>query len=261
MAALLCRVGPPLLVSMLSPPAISMCDGGFLAQKNDYPPYRRQRVRAAVMGDGAFAANQDSGLLTDDEADDLGMRRPATSVYQLLSDEQIANIHAVADALFNVLDGMATRPSRRRSSRATSLGALHGEQVEALFDLLDVNNDGQCRASSCAAVRYPPQKRARDGSLSKSNSCACTRRRTRLEALDLDGNGSLSLEELRLTSRRARAHSPPSRSRTSSARSMRMATANHSISRRLRAIGRCGSRRQAGALWTGGYKMICGLVA
>ena len=186
---------------MLSPPTISMCDGGFLAQKNDYPPYRRQRVRAAVMGDGAFAANQDSGLLTDDEADDLGMRRPATSVYQLLSDEQIANIHAVADALFNVLDRNGDEAIEKEELACHLLLARYTEeQVEALFDLLDVNNDGSVSRVELreAFVRYPPLRSAPGiGSLSKSQRCAVhAEADATFEALDLDGNGSLSLEEL-----------------------------------------------------------------
>ena len=90
-------------------------------------------------------------------------RSPRTSVYQPLSDEQIDNIHKVADAAFNVIDRNGDESVTKEELAAHLLLARYGApQIAALFDTVDVNNDGTVSRTELreAFVRHPPLRSA-----------------------------------------------------------------------------------------------------
>ena len=155
--------------------------------------HSRQRVGLTTMGDGAYAA---LGGLGNEQPP---RRQP--SVYQLLSEEQIDNVHSVADALFNVIDRNGDEAINKEELGCHLLLARYSEaQIEGLFDLLDVNNDGSVSRVELreAFVRYPPLRSAPAmGSLSKSaRSAVHAEADATFTSLDIDGDGRLSLAEL-----------------------------------------------------------------
>eukprot|EP00966_Prymnesium_polylepis_P164712 3807811-Prymnesium_polylepis.1 len=75
-------------------------------------------------------------------------RRPPVELLALsvssLTDEQIESIHDVADTLFNVLDRNGDEAISKEELAAHLLLARYSEEaIQAIFDLLDVNQDGQ----------------------------------------------------------------------------------------------------------------------
>ena len=128
-------------------------------------------------------------------------RSPRTSVYQTLSDEQIDNIHKVADAAFNVIDRNGDESVTKEELAAHLLLARYGEpQIAALFDTVDVNNDGTVSRTELreAFVRHPPLRSAPGmGTLSKSKRAAVHDEADALfTKLDIDQSGTLSIQEL-----------------------------------------------------------------
>ena len=128
-------------------------------------------------------------------------RSPRTSVYQTLSDEQIDNIHKVADAAFNVIDRNGDESVTKEELAAHLLLARYGEpQIAALFDTVDVNNDGTVSRTELreAFVRHPPLRSAPGmGTLQKSKRAAVHDEADALfTKLDIDQSGTLSIQEL-----------------------------------------------------------------
>ena len=152
----------------------------------------------------AFASHMDAPRLgprvpTTARMDEA--RSPRTSVYQTLSDEQIDNIHKVADAAFNVIDRNGDESVTKEELAAPLLLARYGEpQIAALFDTVDVNNDGTVSRTELreAFVRHPPLRSAPGmGTLQKSKRAAVHDEADALfTKLDIDQSGTLSIQEL-----------------------------------------------------------------
>jgi len=118
-----------------------------------------------------------------------------------LTDEQIESIHDVADTLFNVLDRNGDEAISKEELAAHLLLARYSEEaIQAIFDLLDVNQDGQVSRNELrqAFVRHPSLRGAPAmGSLPKSKRASVHEEAdATFTALDQDGNGLLSLQEL-----------------------------------------------------------------
>jgi len=126
-------------------------------------------------------------------------QRPRTSVYQHLSDEQIADIHQMADALFIVLDRNGDDSVSKTELASHLLLARYTEDaIEKMFSLLDVNSDGTLSQVELreAFVRYPPLRSAPAmGSESSSNELHVEADAV-FASLDLNGDGLLSFDEL-----------------------------------------------------------------
>ena len=139
------------------------------------------------MDDGAFPANSPDRQ---------------SSVYQLLEDEQINNIHTVADATFDVLDKNGDGAvSYEELAQHLLLARYTEEAISKIFTLVDVSpkDDTVSREElRMAFIRYPPLRNAPAmGSLSKSQRAAVHDEADEtFRAIDADGNGTLSLEEL-----------------------------------------------------------------
>ena len=132
-------------------------------------------------------------------------RRPPVELLALnvnsLSEEQVANIHEVADMLFNLVDRNGDEVISKEELGAHLLLARYSEEaIEALFKLMDVNSDGEVSRAELrdAYVKHPSLRGAPAmGSLSKSKRAAVfDEADEQFTALDLDGNGRLSLSEL-----------------------------------------------------------------
>lgn len=141
-------------------------------------------------------------VLMSDGAPD---RRPPVELLALnvnsLSEEQVANIHEVADMLFNVVDRNGDEVISKEELGAHLLLAQYTEEaIEALFKLMDVNSDGEVSRAELrdAYVKHPSLRGAPAmGSLAKSKRAAVFDEADEtFTMLDLDGNERLSLEEL-----------------------------------------------------------------
>lgn len=127
--------------------------------------------------------------------------RRQSSVYQLLSEEEITSIHVDADTLFNVVDRNGDGAISKEELGAHLLLARYTEEsIESLFDLIDVDRDGEVTRSELreAFVRYPTLRDAPAmGSLGKSERAAVHDEADEtFSGLDLNGDGELSLSDL-----------------------------------------------------------------
>lgn len=127
-------------------------------------------------------------------------RRPAA--YELYSEDEIAQIHEKADAIFAILDRNGDGEISEEEFRSHLLAAGYAKAaVVELYETLDSNpRNGALSQSELreAFVRYPPLLEAPGlGELGESERAAVYEEAdATFAALDLDGNGSLSLEEL-----------------------------------------------------------------
>jgi len=161
----------------------------------------RTAWNGAAVKSAAYPRAERAALRMADEQEEESERPPRTSVYQILGDEQIANIHDVADALFNVLDRNGDGVISEEELACHLLLARYDEEaVLKIFGLLDVNSDGQLSRVELreAFIRYPPLLDA-PGMGSQPSS---VRNEVHMEAdevfakVDTNGDGLLSLEEL-----------------------------------------------------------------
>lgn len=140
-------------------------------------------------------------MCTMESAEAPEERRPP-SVYQLMSEDEVASVHDVADALFNIVDRNGDEEISQEDLGSHLLLASYAEEnIEALFDLIDVNSDGSVSRTELreAFVRYPPLREAPAmGTLAADDGRTAVHEEAddTFSSLDLDGNGLLSLPEL-----------------------------------------------------------------
>lgn len=156
---------------------------------------------AFMVGISAPAHSTANAVVMQVEFDGAEPPSRPSSVYSMLSDLQISQIHRPADALFSVVDRDGDGMVSKEELAAHLLAARYSEEnIEELFGMIDANSDGSISNTELREVfvRYPPIRSAPAmGSLPKQKRAVVVEEAdATFASIDTNGDGLLSLQEL-----------------------------------------------------------------